>query len=313
MINFNEELLSLRQKIFEKPHVEAKLADLKKQLYGLEDNVRILKIKKEYEQEDVDRLEGRSLTAFFYTVVGKKDEKLDKERQEALAAAMKYDTAARELEYVQREIRRCEDELKTLSEQEETYEKLLKEKASLIKSAEKAESVEIIGLEEKIAVQEGRKKELIEAIGAGDRARETAKSVSEKLKNAENWGTYDLLGGGIVSDIAKHGALDEAQSLIEELQIELRSFKTELADVELNSEIQLETGGFIRFADYFFDGLVADWTVLKRINKAQEKVDEVLKSLDKTIGILGDMYYETDEAMIELKDKLDELVTDTDF
>ena len=40
------------------------------------------------EQADVDRLEGHSLAAFFYQVIGKMDEKLDKERQEAYACLL---------------------------------------------------------------------------------------------------------------------------------------------------------------------------------------------------------------------------------
>ena len=49
------------------------------------------------EQADVDRLEGRSLAAFFYNVIGRMDEKLDRERQEAYEARVRYDAAAREL------------------------------------------------------------------------------------------------------------------------------------------------------------------------------------------------------------------------
>ena len=62
------------------------------------------------EQADVERLEGRSLAAFFYQVVGKMDEKLTKEQQEAYAAQAKYDAAARELEGIERDLKRCEDE-----------------------------------------------------------------------------------------------------------------------------------------------------------------------------------------------------------
>ena len=40
------------------------------------------------EQADVDRLEGRSLAAFFYGVVGKMDEKLTQERAEAYAGLL---------------------------------------------------------------------------------------------------------------------------------------------------------------------------------------------------------------------------------
>jgi len=35
--------------------------------------------------------------------------------------------------------------------------------------------------------------------------------------------------------------------------------------------MQVNVDGFLRFADYFFDGLFADWAVLDRINQSQEQ------------------------------------------
>ena len=39
----------------------------------------------------MDKLEGLSLTGLFYSVLGTKRERLDKEREEYLAAKLKYD------------------------------------------------------------------------------------------------------------------------------------------------------------------------------------------------------------------------------
>ena len=42
-----------------------------------------------------------------------------------------------------------------------------------------------------------------------------------------------------MADLAKYEELDDAQKQIEQLQVELRRFKTELADVEILSLIHI--------------------------------------------------------------------------
>ena len=97
--------------------------------------------------------------------------------------------------------------------------------------------------------------------------------IDEKLGRAQGWGTWDMLGGGLISDLAKHSNLDEAQAGAEYLQTLLSRFRTELADVRISAQTgQVNVEGFLRFADYFFDGLIADWTVLSRIHKSRESV-----------------------------------------
>ena len=39
-------------------------------------------------------------------------------------------------------------------------------------------------------------------------------------------------------------------------------------------------------ADYFFDGLVADWLMQDRINKARAQVDEAIRRVE---GIMGQL------------------------
>ena len=86
-------LKELWQQVAEKKNCEAKQKELTAQRDTLADRLKKLEKSKLAEQADVDRLEGHSLAAFFYQVIGKMDEKLDKERQEAYAARVKYDAA----------------------------------------------------------------------------------------------------------------------------------------------------------------------------------------------------------------------------
>jgi hypothetical protein len=119
-------------------------------------------------------------------------------------------------------------------------------------------------------------KELDEAISAGYAAQSQAEVVLGKLDSAENWGTWDMLGGGFLADMAKHSKLDEAQDGAEELQLLLSRFHTELADVAVNPDFgPVNVDGFLRFADFFFDGFFVDWSVQSRINDSQNGIHEV--------------------------------------
>ena len=97
MAYFNEDLQQLKDKVMQKKRMETELHDLYAQKRDLTGRVAQLEKIKNSEQKDVDRLEGGSLVAFFYNVVGKMDEKLTKEKEEAYKAAVKYETAREEL------------------------------------------------------------------------------------------------------------------------------------------------------------------------------------------------------------------------
>lgn len=288
--------------------LESMIKELRGQRDTLAAQVRELESVKLEEQADVDRLEGRSLAAFFYNVIGKMDEQLNKERQEAYAARVKFDAAARELQGVEADLRRYESELSALRGCERRYEAVLKEKADAIKAAGGSNGEEILKLEERNAFLKSQKKELREAISAGNAALSTTQQVLSSLDSAEGWGTWDLFGGGLVADLAKHSHLDEAQGAVEQLQSQLRRFKTELADVTIQADMQVNVDGFLRFADYFFDGLFADWAVLDKINQSQSQVQNTKNQIESVLARLDSMMRSVEQEQAQIKSKIDTLV-----
>ena len=308
MTYYDEKLKALQEKISRSRQLTSMLKELRGQRDTIAARVRELEAIKVDEQADVDRLEGRSLASFFYNVIGKMDERLNKEREEAYAARVKYDAAARELEAIDGDIQRCESELSGLRGCEREYEATLREKANAVKSAGGARAEEILKLEERHAYLESEKKELREAISAGNSARSTAESVLSSLDSAEGWGTWDLLGGGLLADMAKHSHLDEAQGAIERLQSQLRRFKTELADVTIHADMQVNVDGFLRFADYFFDGLFADWAVMDKISQSQSQVQSTKNQIDSVLSRLNSMMSAAEREQAQTKSKLDALV-----
>ena len=170
-----------------------------------------------------------------------------------------------------------------------------------IKATGSSDAERILQIEEQITAQKSHKKEIKEAISAGSRALSSAGSVLASLDSAEGWGTWDLFGGGLISDIAKHSHLDEAQSKVQNLQSELRRFKTELADVTINAEMQVSVDGFLRFADYFFDGLFADWAVMDKISKSKSSVQSTKSQIESVLSRLRNMEASADQTIRRLE------------
>ena len=308
---FDEELKALQLQAASKNRLETRLKELRNQKSVLESRTEELKGIKDKEQFDVDRLERRSLANYFYQVVGRLDDKITKEKQQAYEAAVKYDAAYAQLQAVESELRESELEYGRIRRSNERYQEVLKEKQEAVKLSGMPEAAEIFRLEAKITSQDAQIRELDEAILAGRSADQIAERILDNLSSAESYGTWDLLGGGLIADMAKHSHLDDAQGQVERLQGALRRFKTELADVQIVADMQVNVDGFLRFADYFFDGLFADWSVMNKISEAQSQVKNVKRQIEALLGKLDVAYMSVKNEQATAKMQLQELVKKT--
>ena len=276
MENYNERLEQLREKMARHRRLSAEVSTLEERRASLAQRVQQLKEETYKEQLDVDQLENFSAAKLFYQVVGKLDERLEKEQAELYAAALRYDSARQELQSVESELDSRRRELSFLEGCEREYERLLAEKARVLREDPNSLSARrLLALEERQAQLSAREKELNEAIRAGYDALSDIGTIEESLSSAEGWGTWDVFGGGLISDMAKYSHLDEAQRQINTLQRSLSRFRTELADVDIRMDIQIEVDSFLRFADYFFDNTFTDWAVLDRIRNTQSQIQQV--------------------------------------
>ncbi|TWU47299.1 hypothetical protein Poly51_50990 [Rubripirellula tenax] len=69
----------------------------------------------------------------------------------------------------------------------------------------------------------------------------------------------------MLTTMAKHSKMDAAKSQARISQRKLMQFEEELADADERLHVSLQIDGFSKFADYFFDGLIADWIVQSKI------------------------------------------------
>lgn len=302
-------LSELQRKAAMVPSLEAKLAELESQQRIYESKVVSLRIDYQNEQADVERLEGRSLANYFFQVVGRLDEKLDQERQEAYAARVKLDEAQHQLAGIDADLRSIKDQLSEANIAVSQFRAEVEKKYAALKESGTDAADHIMEIEQKIAAKRAQKQEIEEAISAGRSARNLADEVLSELKSAKGWNTWDMFGGGgIITHMAKHEHLDTAQDLISDFQSVLRRFKTELADVRISANMQVSVDGFLRFADYFFDGLFADWAVGNKISNSISSVNHTKEQIGRTLEKLQEMEKTTESEIAKLHQKLDDLI-----
>lgn len=130
------------------------------------------------------------------------------------------------------------------------------------------------------------RREMKEAMDAGERALTSLRNAQEKLNSAGNWGLFDMFGGGLFSTIMKRSKMDDAQQLMEAAKADLKRFQRELKDVNIPLDLRMEVGSFLSFADFFFDGFVADYLVQSKISEAKEQVSDAIIRVEQILNEL---------------------------
>lgn len=128
-------------------------------------------------------------------------------------------------------------------------------------------------------------KEIREAISAGERALDSLREAQNYLNSAGNWGIVDILGGGLITDLIKHSKINNASQCMEAARQDLRRFQRELDDInEYLPNIQV--GDFLTFADFFFDGFIADMFVQSKIGDAKKQVADAIYRVESIVNRL---------------------------
>ena len=122
--------------------------------------------------------------------------------------------------------------------------------------------------------------EIDEALEAADYALDCLRKAESDLDSASSWGMFDILGGGLISTLIKHNEMDDAQAHMEEAKGALEKLSQELKDVDYQINLDFTVSDFLSFADYFFDGLLADLFVQDRIDEAEQQVKEAITKVE---------------------------------
>jgi len=294
-----------------KKKLEQNLSSVQNELKEKTTLLESLRIRLEKEKVDVEKLEGTSLTGLFYSVLGSREQQLEKERQEMLSAQLQYQQMKYQVSYLEQEQNNLSQQLANLPDVDYEYLSLLSEKEQLLRQSNQSIANELTEIEGKVANQKSEMKEIGEAITAGKAVISGLDQVIESLGSAKDWGTWDMLGGGFISTAIKHSRIDEARNGVQYVQTKMSQFKRELADVQNTIDLEINISEFATFADYFFDDLIFDWIVQSKIVDSLERSRQAKELIDQTIGKLENHYRDSQGKVSDLQQKRTQLVERT--
>ena len=70
---------------------------------------------------------------------------------------------------------------------------------------------------------------------------------------------------------------------MEQAKIDLQNFQRELRDVDVQLNLNLNISGFLTFADFFFDGIIADYLVQSKIDDAKHQVKDAIQRVENIL------------------------------
>lgn len=307
---FNQKLQELTQKIewFEKN--EERLKELKQKKNSLEQQKRELEWKLEKYEREIEQLKKSSFKSLIYKLRGQYDQVLERKEHECLKMATEYDQINHQLTIVKVELEQLSIKNQALRASKDAYQQLYRQKYEALLDPQSRYAGKILKLESTTKSLEGVLQEINEALEVGKQVLDVIEDILSSLEDAKGWGVYDIVGGGTLSNLAKHSYLDQANEQAEQLNRLIERFKTELVDIKLTTNIQIEMDSFTKFADFFLDGFYIDWVVQSKITEAMCSVEQVRNQVREILNQLQQTRGETEGAYRQEQARLVQVITE---
>lgn len=267
-----DKFCKLCEEIAIKNKIDPILSDLYAKRDELESVLNDLGVSLQKEQADVEKLEGVTMSSVFYTVIGQKDKKLEKEKAEAFDAEEKFSEIRNQLDELNEEITRYERELRAVRGCDLRYVRLLPQIIDEIKAIDSPAAKAIIDTVDSLTRIEAKLTALDEALALCTEALNNAKSAEKSLAISENYAQSLSLFN------AKHNAplrsdikinLTQAQQTVDTLCRQIKRLDASLVGSQINFDINIEVG--------VYPDDISEWKaetdcLIQQIQKVQEKL-----------------------------------------
>jgi len=311
MSHLNQRLMETKNRVDRLTRLEQRIQSLESEQAELERQVKNLQARLARKQQDVARLERLSLTNLFFTLTGKKESRVQAEQQELLSAALRLREAEQRLKDVTADLAPLRQEANALRGAREEYQRLLAEKEAAITAAGGAAAERLFQLDEQERQIQWQIQQIREALQAAMHADAALAKVEGCLDSARALGTWDLLGGGLIATAMKHSEMDDAERAAADAQHALNRLSRELQDVAGTTPVvgDVSVGGFLRFADYFFDGLITDWMVQSRINNSMASARRARQQVTSVMSALKQRLAQAESALEQVREERKRFLT----
>jgi len=124
------------------------------------------------EKEDFEDLQKLSIKGLFYKILGSKEAQIEKERQEYLEAALKYNEVKKSVELLEFEQQTLNEKLQKAPDLKNKLNKLLKEREKAIVKSNSTKGKQLLNLVHEIDRKVAMQREIQEALEVGTKVKE---------------------------------------------------------------------------------------------------------------------------------------------
>ena len=250
-------------------------ADLRTRRHEIAGDVAAAQAQYSGERQDVERLEGMSLTRVLAALHHSREDDLARERAEVEAARYRVADAQSRLAAVQSDLDAADARRAALGGAPQAYADALAGRERQLTSSADPRGAELLQLADERGKLTAEVQEMQAADQAAQQTLDALARVQDSLGSASNWSTYDMVfGGGFVGNAIKHDRMDQAAAAAAEADRRLATLRTELADLSRLEPTapRLQLSGGLRFADLFFNNIFTDLAVAHQIRDGQDNV-----------------------------------------
>jgi len=264
------------------------------------------------EHEDVEALENMSIKSVFRKILGDKEAQLEKERQEYLHAFMKFEEYKKTLDILEYEKSILQEKVANAKDVSKEIKKQLAIRKKEVMLNGSAVGKKITALESEVNRYFYVRKECLEAVEVGNSAIGVMAEIVQSLKSAQSWGSWSGRTKG-VTKVIKLAAVDKAKKLSHQAQQLLRIFSKELADINGKQDFnfRFDFGGFNSFLNEFFDNLISDWIINKKIATALNSVVSTQAKVKRIVFSLEVDIKNAESEILKREDQVKELIKDS--
>ena len=224
-----------------KNRIDPILADLysrRKELEAVYDELKQIMVN---EQADVERLKETSFASIFYTVIGQKDKKLEKEESEAFDAEASFREIRNQLDALNEEIKKYEQELRTVRGCDMRYGRVLPQILDEVRAIDSPDAKAVIDTVDSLARIEEKVAKFDEAIEISRNALNNAREAAKYIDNADKYARRIHFARDNSYERSKIWInLLQANPIIQELCRQIARFDASLVGARIEFEMTLE-------------------------------------------------------------------------
>ncbi|MCL1882369.1 MAG: hypothetical protein FWF81_01265 [Defluviitaleaceae bacterium] len=265
----------IRDKVLSLPALENRMNLLSKIVREAENAVFDLRRAYGKEAADVTRLEESTFTGFLLKILGKYENRLEKEQQEEIHAKLEYDKATIHWENLKNDHRELSGRINEIKREKIAYDLEIHRRRTELAACTSDDGQKYAEIEKEHESLVSEITQIAETLRITSRIISTANAAISSLESAEDWATLDVFTkGGILTHALKYSNVDDAEQHIHTLSSLLRELK---GSTTLNLDGLSEISSGQRAVDLWFDNIFTNLSIRGKIIDNASKVKDVLQ------------------------------------